>query len=214
MKRIDLTSIPVFDTILDFHVDGEYIDLHNNFICTKVETDPFHKWILFHFESSERYFRLVFFQAKIFHFQLETTNLIMKKGLCFESLSRIKAIMNDEGKFLDLPENSGYYEVSFYGDVSFVLEARKVLLQESSITELELMRTLEQQIESLTSQITTLKKGLADLGNQTEVDTKSFLVYRKKSREGLVNLEIDLKQKQEQLAEIREQDRLLLTAAF
>lgn len=78
MKTLDLTNIPFFDAVLDFTVEGEYIDLHNNFTCTKVETDPFHHQVLYHFESDERYFRIIFLVLRYFTLDSRLSTQIQK----------------------------------------------------------------------------------------------------------------------------------------
>ena len=48
-KKADLTNIPVFENLIQFDVEGENIDLHNDFDCTKIETDPFTRQVIYRF---------------------------------------------------------------------------------------------------------------------------------------------------------------------
>lgn len=214
MKRADLTGLSAFETVVDFNIDGENIDLHNDYSCTEIETNPYEKLILFHFESEIRYFRLVFSQATVLHFQLLPLALTPNRGLTFDWLSRTTAIVNDEGNHLELPDTAGFYIVEFHEDLSMVIKAQQVMLLESSKTDLELRRSLKNELTSVKQQLTTLQRELADLQNHGEQDTKTFLNQRKYSREELVHLEKEFVQKQEQLSMLEEQDRLLLTQAF
>lgn len=52
MKFIDFTNIKVHTPMLDFQLEGENIDLHNDFDCKSIQYDSLSKNLVFNFEST------------------------------------------------------------------------------------------------------------------------------------------------------------------
>ena len=206
-KKADLTNIPVFENLIQFDVEGENIDLHNDFDCTKIETDPFTRQVMLHFESPTRYFRLVFFEARIFHFRLLPFPEQDGRKLVFDNFSRIDAITNKEHNYQKLPETAQFYSVDFTDEVSLVIEAEKVILLESSKQDLDLLRSLEMQAGDLQIRVTDLKTRLTDTPDHDGSALKTLLIDRREKKEELAELENQLIIMREQINKLQIADR-------
>lgn len=211
-KNIDLTNITILDSQIQFVVEGEHIDLHDDFDCTGIESDPFTRRVFLHFESPTRYFRLVFFNAHVFHLRSLPLDVGSGKGLTFDSLTKIGAMTNEDGDHLELPKTPHYFSIDFIEDVSLVVEAQKAILLESAKEDLDLLRSLQVEVTSIIERIAELKAITADLHDREGMDTKTFLTHRKDIKEELVDLEDQLALKQHQMAQLREMDRSLLAS--
>jgi hypothetical protein len=210
MKRIDLLNIKPFEPISSFNIEGESIDLHNKFTCTKIEYEKITKKLLFHFESDTQYILLLYRDAILnsvdFYFSSEYENELPR----FDYLSKIIAVQDENDAWIELPKEINHFEMMFTNDTYLVVSAHYGFLIEGNKADLSKKRSLEAEIEQLKERIKNLGNNISNLANSEGLSTKDYLINRKKQKQESILLKDQLEQKEMELREIHLKYELLI----
>jgi hypothetical protein len=130
-EQLDITQGPLLDNLIEMTLPGgEVIDLHNDFVCEKVEYEGAR--LRLHFLQDARVStddrrRIVveFFDAAFT--KLEVEGGLRSDMLGLGTLERIRCEV--EGKVYDtLPDGNVMFLVDFYPDTSFEVTASRVIV--------------------------------------------------------------------------------------
>jgi hypothetical protein len=130
--KIDLGVPELFDVLLEIKVDGQFIDLHNNYTCIDISYKTDKKEVIISFVADDLIstqlcglVKLIFSEAEIK--ELRFPLVIDEKGLCLDSFYRGRIEQNsilidetEEGKYL--------FYLDFYEGQSLEILAVKLVI--------------------------------------------------------------------------------------
>ncbi|MET3875549.1 MULTISPECIES: hypothetical protein [Chitinophaga] len=121
----DVTHTPLFESILQGEIDGNYYDLHNDYQCIKIKLDPEEKLLQLRFTNDDFKIIAEFHQATITSFSIHPERTADSSTL--DQFYRGKFKYNNnlheitaQGKY--------YYYLSFLGNDAIELFSKRVTL--------------------------------------------------------------------------------------
>src|SRR5438128_1711536 len=102
MKWLDLTHTKLYELRSAIDLDGEHLDLHNDFSVLRTEYSPVDHYLALHLESARTYCVLVFRKCVVTGLEL----LSLRSGSAevgFEYVQKVLGVEDSLGYWLQLP---------------------------------------------------------------------------------------------------------------
>lgn len=128
---LNVTNAGLFDSLMTVDLDGQHVDLHNDYACIDIQYLRVEKSIHFLFRNRDDNRKVVLQFREV---TIEVFSLNFSRGMDNATLDLFyRGRFPEDGALNDTSEEKGnYFYISFYDDTAFEIFAKEVIIKKES----------------------------------------------------------------------------------